>query len=138
MENNETAVSREATAEISIEYYGAAREEAENMRTVLAQSSAHVNDVRECDVDDLDLAVAEIIITVVATAAAKTAVSIALVYLEDYIRQQIEAGKNVPDGQVVIEKDNETVGRVPFSFGTNRLEMMATFAKNLRAAIDKI
>jgi hypothetical protein len=138
MENNEVAVSSEAAAEISIEYYGEAREEAENMRTVLAQSSAQVNDVRERDVDDLDLAVAEIIITVVATAAAKTAVSIALAYFEDYIRQQIEAGKKLPDGQVVIEKDNETVARVPFSFGTTRLEMLATFSKNLRAAIDKI
>jgi hypothetical protein len=35
-------------------------------------------------------------------------------------------------------EDGETVDRIPFSFGTVGLEMVAAFSKNLRAAIDKI
>jgi hypothetical protein len=66
--------------------------------------------------------------------------SIALEHLETYIRQRIEEGKRLPDGQVVIKRreDGKTVDRIPFSFGTMGLEMVAEFTKNLRSAIDKI
>jgi len=140
MENNQTAApGSEAPLAISIEYYGEAREEAEQIRSELAQSPAQLADVRECDSEEVDLAVAEIIITIIVTAAAKAAASTALGYLEKYIRRRIEEGKSLPDGQVVIKtKAGETVDRIPFSVGTMGLEMVAEFSKNLRSAIDKI
>jgi len=135
-----TTTAADAPALISIEYYGEAREEAEQLRSVLAQSHAQVTEVRQRDKDDVDMAVAEIIITIVVTAAAKAVASIALEHLETYIRQRIEEGKRLPDGQVVIKRreDGKTVDRIPFSFGTMGLEMVAEFTKNLRSAIDKI
>lgn len=138
MESNQMAA--EARARISIEYYGEAKDEAEQFRSALAQSHAHITDVRRRDPDDVDMAVTEIIITIVVTAAAKAVASTALEYLEIYIRKQIEEGKKPPDVQVVIkrEEDGKTVDRIPVSFGTMGLEMLAAFSKNLRGAIDKI
>ena len=140
MENKQTvAPGGDAPVTISIEYYGEAREEAEQIRSELAQSPAQLTDVRECEPEEVDMAVAEIIITIIVTAAAKAAASTALGYLEKYIRQRIEEGKSLPDGQVVIKrKDGETVERISYSFGTTGLEMVAEFSKNLRTAIDKI
>ena len=140
MQNNQTATpAGDAPILISIEYYGEAREEAEQIRSELAQSPAQLTDVRECDPEEADLAVAEIIITIIVTAAAKAAASTALGYFEAYIRRRIEEGKNLPDGQLVIKrKEGDTVDRIPFSSRTMGLEMVAEFSKNLRSAIDKI
>src|SRR5687768_14352885 len=94
----------DAPAIISIEYYGEAREEAEQLRSALASSQAQVTDVRECEAEQVDMAVAEIVITIVVAAAAKAVASTVLEYLENYIRQRIADGKSLPDGQVVIKR----------------------------------
>lgn len=129
----------DASAVISIEYYGDARDDAERLRSELEQSPAEVTGVSESGSGQVDMVAAEIIITIVVAAAAKAVASTALGYLEDYVREQIELKKSTPDIQVVIKReDGKTMDRVPFSFGTMGLEMVAAFSKNLRGAIDKI
>ncbi len=141
MENNQTASTGGVAAPvISIAFYGNAGEDAEQLREALAQSPAEVMGVSERGRGEVDMAAAEIVITIVATAAAKAVASVALGYVEAYVRRKIEERKGGPDLQLVLKRgeDGKTVDRIPFSFGTMGLEALASFSKNIRGAIEKI
>lgn len=141
MENNQAlAPGGDAPAVISIEYFGRAADDAERLRAALDQGPLRVTEVRERGAGQVHMGAAEIVITVVVAAAAKAVASTALAHLEDYIRRQIEAKKSPPDLVAVVKRkdDGKTIDRVPFSFGTMGLEMVAAFSKNLRGALDKL
>lgn len=141
MENLELETKQQNdSGSLTVAYRGAdAKGEAERLHSSLKSLGAVAEPLSEIKQDDARLGVAEIIITIVVTAAAKAVITTGLKYLEEYLSEYAEKAGTYTKFQAVVKKAGaSTVKRIPFSLRGATVETVKTFSENIRQAISKL
>lgn len=140
MQNREDKLRESEALSISLAYRGqSAKADAEQMHDKLQASGLAVEPLSEIGRGRADLGAAEIIITIMVTAAAKAVITTALKYVEDYIRERTARGGGDLNLQVVLQEPSaQPAKRFPFSFRRATVETVTAFSESIREAILKL
>ena len=134
------ATRENETGTIAVAFQGSdAKEEAERIHLELQTSGLAVEPLAEVGQDEARLGAAEIIITIVVTAAAKAVLTTSLKYLEEYLRSRVEGGgANVNVQLVVKAPEKPRPHRFLLNLRQASGQTVIAFCENIRQAVAKL
>jgi hypothetical protein len=98
----------------------------------------HVDDIKSIQNKGGTLGAAEIVLTLLATAAAKSVASVALRHLREYLKERIESGKRDLKLQVILKKQQQSSHRKGLWLKTASLETVDAFCAQLEGILQSI
>ena len=124
---------------LKIEYKGNdAAADAAALWTALKRQGLAVDAPRNGTSTAGELGIAEIILTVVLTGAAKASAKVVIKYLREYLTTQLEAADSALRVRVDLSKDDGSTKKLPFLTKKMTLETIDVFCANIEKAVEAL
>jgi hypothetical protein len=119
-----------------IKYRGDAKLDAAALQQNITAAGLHIHDPVEVPEDDARLGAGEVILTIIATAAAKAVVDVVATQLREYLRKRLTSQPDKVGLRVVVRRDKHSSGKQhSIDFKGATADLIDQFVTNVKESI---